>query len=48
MISALEQLGNNIKSENIRHYIEEASNNIYYLIYSDEEEEEGNLLEEAA
>lgn len=48
VISALEQLGNNTKSENIRHYIEEASNSIYYLVYSEEEDEDETVLEEAA
>lgn len=50
VVTALEELGNSIDSENIRHFIEEASNNIYYLVYSEDEdeEEEDSLLEDAA
>lgn len=52
VVSALEALGNSTESENIRHLIEEASNQIYYLVYSEEDEDEegedGELLEEAA
>jgi hypothetical protein len=50
VVSALETLNQSIQSENIRHFIEEASNSIYFLIYSEDEEEdaEDELLEEAA
>ncbi len=52
VVTALEELTNSIESENIRHIIEEASNNIYFLVYSEEEDEGedegGELLEEAA
>lgn len=50
VVSALEELGNQTNSENIRHLLEEASTAIYYLVYADEDdsEEEGELLEDAA
>ncbi len=52
VVSALEELGNTIDSENIRHFIEEASNQIYFLVYSEEDEEEDgeqeSVLGEAA
>lgn len=36
-LEALEQLIEAVQSENIRAYLEEASNNIYYLVYDDED-----------
>lgn len=38
VIEALEALGASTASENIRHFLDEAANQIYDLIYDDEEE----------
>ena len=46
VVEVLDGLIENIQSENIKHYLEEASSNIYYLVYEDEEEE--GELEQAA
>jgi hypothetical protein len=46
VVTALESLMESVESENIRSYLEEASNEIYYLIYEDEVD--GEQLEEAA
>ena len=46
VVEVLDGLIENIQSENIKHYLEEASSNIYYLVYEDEED--GGELEQAA
>lgn len=46
VVEVLDGLIEKIQSENIKHYLEEASSNIYYLIYEDEEEE--GVLDQAA
>lgn len=46
VVEVLDGLIENIQSENIKHYLEEASSNIYYLVYEDEED--GGGLEQAA
>ena len=46
VVEILDGLIENVQSDNIKHYLEEASSNIYYLVYEDSEEEEG--LEQAA
>ena len=46
VIVALESLSEQVGSENIKHYLEEASNNIYYLVYTDADADE--FLEDAA
>ena len=45
VVAALEELMESADSENIRTYLEDASNNIYYLVYDVEEEDEENLDE---
>ena len=42
----LDGLIENVQSENIKHFLEEASSNIYYLVYEDAEDE--GTLEQAA
>ena len=44
VVEVLDGLIENVQSENIKHYLEEASSNVYYLVYEDEDEE----LEQAA
>lgn len=44
VVEVLDGLIEKIQSENIKHFLEEASSNIYYLVYEDEDEE----LEQAA
>lgn len=39
VVEILDGLIDNIQSENIKHYLEEASSSIYYLVYEDEDEE---------
>lgn len=39
VVEILDGLLENVQSENIKHYLEEASSNIYYLVYEDEEED---------
>lgn len=46
VVEVLDGLLENVQSENIKHFLEEASSNIYYLVYEDEEDGEG--LEQAA
>lgn len=46
VVEVLDGLIENLQSENIKHYLEEASSNIYYLVYEDEEED--GELEQAA
>ncbi len=46
VIEALGMLAEHVTSENIRAYIEEASNNIYYLIYDEEAETEESMDDE--
>ena len=48
VVSALEDLSETIDSENIRVFLEEASERIYHLVYSEGEEDDEDLLEEAA
>lgn len=43
VVAALEELMESADSENIRTYLEDASNNIYYLVYDVDEEDEENL-----
>ena len=38
VVEALDSLIENTQSENIKHFLEEASSNIYYLVYEDEED----------
>lgn len=45
VVAALEKLMESADSENIRTYLEDASNNIYYLVYDVEEDDEENLDE---
>ena len=46
VVEVLDGLIENIQSENIKHFLEEASSNIYYLVYEDSDEDE--TLEQAA
>ena len=39
VVDVLDNLIEGIDSDNIKHYLEEASSNIYYLIYEDSEAE---------
>lgn len=39
VVEILDGLIDNIQSENIKHYLEEASSSIYYLVYEDEDGE---------
>jgi len=39
VVDVLDNLIEGIDSENIKHYLEEASSNIYYLVYEDSEAE---------
>lgn len=39
VVEVLDGLIENVQSENIKHYLEEASSNVYYLVYEDEDEE---------
>jgi hypothetical protein len=46
VVETLDSLIESVESENIKHYLEEASSNIYYLVYEDSEEDtapEGEL-----
>ncbi len=40
VVEVLDGLIENIQSENVKHFLEEASSNIYYLVYEDEESSE--------
>ncbi len=46
VVEILDGLIENVQSENIKHFLEEASSNIYYLVYEDHEGE--GTLEQAA
>ncbi|APZ93618.1 hypothetical protein [Fuerstiella marisgermanici] len=46
VVEILDSLIENTQSENIKHFLEEASSNIYYLVYEDESED--SSLEQAA
>ena len=46
VVEILDGLIENVQSENIKHFLEEASSNIYYLVYEDHEGD--GTLEEAA
>ncbi len=46
VVEILDGLIENVQSENIKHFLEEASSNIYYLVYEDAEDE--GTLEQAA
>ena len=46
VVEVLDGLIENIQSENIKHFLEEASSNVYYLLYEDDDNEE--VLEQAA
>jgi len=52
VVMALIELIESVESENIKTYLEEASNNVFYLLYEfendDEEEESGEAQAEAA
>lgn len=39
VVEVLDNLIDNIESENIKHFLEEASSSIYYLVYEDEEDD---------
>lgn len=39
VVEILDNLIESIDSDNIKHYLEEASSNIYYLVYEDSDEE---------
>jgi len=38
VVETLDSLIESVASENIKHYLEEASSNIYYLVYEDSDE----------
>ena len=46
VVEILDGLIENVQSENIKHFLEEASSNIYYLVYEDHEGD--GTLEQAA
>lgn len=48
VVEILDGLIEKTQSENIKHFLEEASSNIYYLVYEDSEEEVTEPLEQAA
>ena len=50
VVETLDNLIEGVSSENIKHYLEEASSNIYYLVYEDSDEElvEEENLDQAA
>jgi len=50
IVDLLDKLIESVDSENIKHYLEDASSSIYYLVYedSDEEGEQQEQLGEAA
>lgn len=48
VVGLLEELMGIVQSQNIRDYLEEASNNIYYLVYEYEEEDATDASAEAA
>lgn len=39
VVEVLDNLIEGVDSDNVKHYLEEASSNIYYLIYEDSEDE---------
>lgn len=39
VVDVLDRLIEGVDSDNIKHYLEEASSNIYYLVYEDSEDE---------
>ena len=39
IVDVLDNLIEGVDSENIKHYLEEASSNIYYLVYEDSEDD---------
>jgi DNA-binding transcriptional regulator GbsR (MarR family) len=41
VVAALEDLLENVESENVRMHLEEAMNNVYYLVYDEADEELG-------
>ena len=50
VVETLDNLIESVSSENIKHYLEEASSSIYYLVYEDSDEEmaEEEGLDQAA
>ncbi|MCP4171375.1 MAG: hypothetical protein GY758_11450 [Fuerstiella sp.] len=54
VVEVLDGLIENIQSENVKHFLEEASSSIYYLVYEDDgndataEAEDGDEMEQAA
>lgn len=52
VVSFLDSLIEGVRSENIKHFLEEASSNIYFLVYEDESEavaeDDSASLDEAA
>ena len=47
VVEVLEKLAETVQSENIRVYLEEATNNVYYLVYEDDGEDEEDLADAA-
>jgi DNA-binding transcriptional regulator GbsR (MarR family) len=49
IVEVLDNLIEGVDSDNIKHYLEEASSNIYYLVYEDaEDESEATAADETA
>jgi len=48
IVEVLDNLIEGVDSDNVKHYLEEASSNIYYLIYEDSEDETTETEEVAA
>ena len=54
VVEILDGLIENIQSENVKHFLEEASSSVYYLVYEDDADsedavaEDGEELEQAA
>ena len=49
IVAVLDNLIEGVDSDNIKHYLEEASSNIYYLVYEDaEDESEATAADETA
>lgn len=46
VVDVLDGLIENVQSENVKHFLEEASSNIYYLVYEDEEADEEAIQED--
>lgn len=48
VVDVLDNLIESVDSDNIKHYLEEASSNVYYLVYEDSEEEAETTAEAVA